>query len=111
MPGLTFERSSSSVAPTIAPARPMMSISRPDLSVTITRCSTAHREADPFRNFVHPADRGNLRHSAPPVIPLQHWSGLGAVGFQPALDRGRLIVAPAFDAAAFLDPRQNLTVG
>src|SRR5689334_5659014 len=108
IPGRTRVRTSSSVAATMLPARAMISISFGDFSVTIypLAFSPTDSTTHPLRNLFDRARGRDPRHTAPQLVPVEHRRCLAAIGLEPALDRFGLVIAPALDAAAFLDARE-----
>src|SRR5262245_50138639 len=113
IPGRTSVRTSSSVAATMLPARAMISISFGDFSVTIYPLAflPTDRATHPLRNLFDAPRRRDPGHPAPQLVPVEHRCRLAAIGLEPPLDRLGLVVAPALDATAFLDARENLSVG
>src|SRR5687767_14027599 len=114
IPGRTARRISSRVAPTIRPARAMMSISLGDLSVIIVvgshceppsaakpklraRASLASNlPFHPLRDLFHRAYGRNLHYPAPFPVPLQHRSRLLPVRPEPPLHRLGIVVRAPF---------------
>src|SRR5918997_634336 len=97
MPGRRTSRIRASVPATIRPARPMMSISRGDLSVIMLLGKSLSHS---FSDFLNRSPSGNMADQISSLVPVEHGCGLLSIGLEPDGDGTRIVVGPLLHVAA-----------